>query len=260
MKFKSLKYLLGLIHGFFLFYVVFPSVISAQISALTMEKFNQIEDGMSYSQVVSILGQEGTLQIESGSGEYKFQMYTWIDRKVAISVGFQNNQMEVKSQFGLGGTSPAPMTVTPTPPPRQQAPQQAAPPPATAKPPAAPKSNRPFYYGTFWKCQVQTMEVCKKSGRIMNEWVRFASNGMGLYFFQLYDGRYKNIHTVFKWAQQGNVASASNKSSTYIHGLQGDVRTSETFPANSFELIDDFIIRSDTGVIYLRKGNSRYDS
>ena len=43
----------------------------------TMDKFNQIEIGMTYDQVVDIVGSEGTLMSEAGTGEYKVSIYYW---------------------------------------------------------------------------------------------------------------------------------------------------------------------------------------
>lgn len=75
---------------------------------MSLEEYNAIEDGMSYTQVVEIVGCEGTEQsssnIEAGSYSVKTIMYTWEGNGGAGSnanVTFQNDEVVSKAQFGL---------------------------------------------------------------------------------------------------------------------------------------------------------------
>ncbi len=69
---------------------------SIPTSRITMENFEKISKGMTYNQVVSILG-EGELQV-SGSTD----MYVWSPSGAGtISVVFKNGIVISKSQMGL---------------------------------------------------------------------------------------------------------------------------------------------------------------
>lgn len=70
---------------------------------ITMEKFNQIENGMSYSEVSEIIGCEGVLSTESSSGNVMLKIYGWYAEN-GISNGtfsFTNDKLTAKSQIGL---------------------------------------------------------------------------------------------------------------------------------------------------------------
>ena len=73
--------------------------------SLTLEKFNAVETGMSYSQVVDIVGFEGELgsQVDIGMGsEYKTEIYTWSNPGGSnMNVTFQGGKAISKAQFGL---------------------------------------------------------------------------------------------------------------------------------------------------------------
>ncbi len=70
-------------------------------SNITMEKFNQINTGMTYSQVVNIIGFEGTISSQAGN----IKTYTWEQSSKIISVVFTNDKVSAKSQIGLSGKS-----------------------------------------------------------------------------------------------------------------------------------------------------------
>jgi len=70
---------------------------------ITMEKFLQLKEGMSYTDVVSIIGEEGDLSSSSEIAGYKTVLYTWKGTSLGSNMiaTFQNDKMVSKSQFGL---------------------------------------------------------------------------------------------------------------------------------------------------------------
>lgn len=50
---------------------------SSDSKELTLEKYNQIKNGMSYKEVCDILGKEGVETMDSGSGKYRVQSFKW---------------------------------------------------------------------------------------------------------------------------------------------------------------------------------------
>jgi hypothetical protein len=75
---------------------------SSTTSALTMDKYNQIKEGMSYTEVVALLGSEGTETLSSGSGKYKVTSYKWEgDNFEFITVIFMGDKMTQKVQANL---------------------------------------------------------------------------------------------------------------------------------------------------------------
>lgn len=71
-------------------------------SGLTLEKFNQIKNGMSYKEVVDIIGSEGTQIASSGEGKYKVESYKWDGENFQyILITFMGEKMYSKNQNGL---------------------------------------------------------------------------------------------------------------------------------------------------------------
>ena len=74
---------------------------------ITLEEFNKIETGMSYEEVVEIIGGEGTVLSESditGDGQYKTTIYSWDGNGMLganANVTFQGGKVISKAQFGL---------------------------------------------------------------------------------------------------------------------------------------------------------------
>ena len=74
---------------------------------ISLEEFNQIETGMSYEEVVEIVGGEGTVLSESditGDGQYKTTIYSWDGNRMLganANVTFQGGKVISKAQFGL---------------------------------------------------------------------------------------------------------------------------------------------------------------
>lgn len=82
---------------------------------LTQEKFDKIKSGMTYEEVVAIVGAEGKVMSESGEKGTEFHtvMYEFeTDGFVsAANMTFQGGKLINKSQMGLGGGSGAEITL-----------------------------------------------------------------------------------------------------------------------------------------------------
>lgn len=71
---------------------------------ITLAEFQQIKNGMTYQEVVQIVGGEGTLQSEAGDGKYKVEIYSWDGDGgfgANANVTFQGGKVSAKSQIGL---------------------------------------------------------------------------------------------------------------------------------------------------------------
>ncbi|PFB16989.1 hypothetical protein CN399_08485 [Bacillus cereus] len=71
---------------------------------MTKAEFEQIQNDMSYEEVVKIIGSEGELQSESTVGDYTSKLYTWKGEGglgANANITFSNNKVQAKSQFGL---------------------------------------------------------------------------------------------------------------------------------------------------------------
>lgn len=83
------------------------AVPAAPQTTITLAKFNQIQQGMTYEQVVRILGAEGEVMSETsfGSGQYATHtiMYTWKAGGFMANMNamFQNGALISKAQLGL---------------------------------------------------------------------------------------------------------------------------------------------------------------
>ena len=238
---------------------------------LTPEMFEQIEKGMSYEEVSEIIGGEkGDLTSEIYAGEDVLRNYQWIYHKNRVSkiiaVSFENNKVQLKQGFFLDKPEVPDAVVTLTK-------------PAATKPKESVSSSssssstktttevkkvpvataiRPPYRGTFFKCQDQTVNGCRKSQRTWNYRIQFADTGHGRVYYMIQTDRYKEIKVHFQWSQQGKNIQLSNKYSTTSKFPKDNIPTSESIPESYFEVIDDLIIRGNTGILYVRKGNLHY--
>ena len=69
---------------------------------LTRDKYDQITDGMSYQQVVEIIGREGNELSSAGDGEYKAVTYEWQNFSGSNAIiEFQGDKVMAKAQNGL---------------------------------------------------------------------------------------------------------------------------------------------------------------
>ena len=101
--------IVGFLVLFIIVVAVFVSVSegdgSTSSNYLTYSNYTKIENGMSYSQVVDILGgHQGVLDTSSSYGGYTLSYYTWSNSSetICIVVGFENGCVCAKSQYGSG--------------------------------------------------------------------------------------------------------------------------------------------------------------
>lgn len=80
-----------------------PTSSQLQEEKVTMEKFDAIEVGMTYQEVVNIIGEEGTLSTESSYESQSMQIYYWYasNGMSNATISFMNGKVNAKSQIGL---------------------------------------------------------------------------------------------------------------------------------------------------------------
>jgi opacity protein-like surface antigen len=59
---------------------------------VNLDQYNQLKVGMRYSQIVEILGCEGTLTFSAKGAGYKFENYNWEGMHVTLSSGSLNSK------------------------------------------------------------------------------------------------------------------------------------------------------------------------
>lgn len=80
------------------------SGVSEDSEYITLDEYNQIQAGMTYEQVVEIVGSEGNPTVQSDGAGTSYQMYTWYGNGTAGSnanVTFLNGTVTSKAQIGL---------------------------------------------------------------------------------------------------------------------------------------------------------------
>lgn len=76
------------------------------------DKFAKIENGMTYDEVVSIIGSEGSEQSTNEIGGIKTTMYEWESEGWGVAtITFQNGKVTNKTQFGVNDQSAAKATM-----------------------------------------------------------------------------------------------------------------------------------------------------
>lgn len=71
-------------------------------SGLSMDKYNQLKNGMTYKEAVAVMGSEGEEMSSSEIGKYKTVSYKWSgDNFQFVFAVFQNDKLLSKSQSGL---------------------------------------------------------------------------------------------------------------------------------------------------------------
>lgn len=78
-------------------------VASGDDIEISMEQYNSIETGMTYDEVVALLGGEGTLLSDTEIAGSKAQIYTWKGTSLGANanVTFSDGKVTSKAQFGL---------------------------------------------------------------------------------------------------------------------------------------------------------------
>jgi hypothetical protein len=73
------------------------------IYGVSLKGFEHLEDGMTYAQVVSILGKEGTPTMDSNIGGRHMKMYQWKEKggRAIIHVMFTDDKLKQKIQVGF---------------------------------------------------------------------------------------------------------------------------------------------------------------
>ena len=80
------------------------SGVSSDSEYITLEEYNKIENGMSYEEVVEIIGSNGVESATSSVEGYTTSIYTWYGNGTAGSnanVTFTNGKVFGKAQVGL---------------------------------------------------------------------------------------------------------------------------------------------------------------
>lgn len=80
------------------------SGVSEDSEYITLDEFNEIQTGMTYEQVVAIIGSSGTPSVQTDGEGMSYQIYTWYGNGVAGSnanVTFINGEVSAKAQVGL---------------------------------------------------------------------------------------------------------------------------------------------------------------
>ena len=101
---KGVGIFIAIISVIIILAIIVGSTNCAKNEYLTYENYTQIQNGMTYSQVVEILdNHQGTLDTSAGFGGYTLSYYTWTNDSGSrcIVVGFENGRVCVKSQYGL---------------------------------------------------------------------------------------------------------------------------------------------------------------
>lgn len=79
-----------------------PAPAPKEDKTVTLEEYNKIKNGMSYKEVVKIIGFEGTENSQNELAGVKTVMYTWQnDDGSNMNAIFQNDKLTQKAQFGL---------------------------------------------------------------------------------------------------------------------------------------------------------------
>lgn len=71
-------------------------------SGLTLDKYNKLKNGMTYKEVVEIMGSEGVETMSSGEGKYKVTSYKWEgDNFQMVYVTLMGDKLTSKTQANL---------------------------------------------------------------------------------------------------------------------------------------------------------------
>ena len=81
---------------------VMPQSIAEPTPVVTKSEFDQIREGMTYDQVVGIIGASGELLSSNDLAGFSTVMYSWANANGSnMNAIFQNGKLMQKAQFGL---------------------------------------------------------------------------------------------------------------------------------------------------------------
>lgn len=81
---------------------VMPQAIAAPAPVVTKAEYDQIREGMTYDQVVRIIGAPGDEQSRTDLAGFTTVMYAWMNSNGSnMNAMFQNGELVSKAQFGL---------------------------------------------------------------------------------------------------------------------------------------------------------------
>lgn len=79
-----------------------PLVACTITPIVTMARYNQVSNGMTYQEVVDAMGKEGKEVARSGSGDNEIVTYSWVNSDgTNMTATFQGGKMVSKVQIGL---------------------------------------------------------------------------------------------------------------------------------------------------------------
>ena len=79
-----------------------PASTDKKVTGLTLDKYNQIKNGMTYKEVRDIIGSDGTQTMSSGEGKYKVESYKWEGENYQyLSIVTMGDKVSSKVQNGL---------------------------------------------------------------------------------------------------------------------------------------------------------------
>ncbi len=92
----------GIVTGIAVIFPTIDSLSGSTSSSLTLAEYNELTTGMSYQEVVAILGRGGVEQSRASIAGSTTVMYTWSGSGTAnMNAMFQDNRLVTKAQFGL---------------------------------------------------------------------------------------------------------------------------------------------------------------
>lgn len=76
------------------------SKMEEEEQGFTLDLFNDLEKGMTYPEVVDVIGQPGVPEGEEDNGEND-SVYRWEEDEKMVIISFQRGRLTMKEQFGL---------------------------------------------------------------------------------------------------------------------------------------------------------------
>ncbi|KMK94925.1 hypothetical protein [Rossellomorea marisflavi] len=74
--------------------------VEEEEQGFTLDLYNNLEKGMTYPEVVEVMGQPGVPEGEEDNGEND-SVYRWEEEEKMVIISFQRGRLIMKEQFGL---------------------------------------------------------------------------------------------------------------------------------------------------------------